>query len=59
MFYHDGKLQYKVEVTTPNPVFAKLLQQAIAVSKARCAWRYSICFSLGTRVGQKSTVICS
>ena len=29
MFYHDGKLQYKVEVTTPNPVFAKLLQQAI------------------------------
>lgn len=29
MFYHDGKLQYKVEVTTPNPVFAKMLQQAI------------------------------
>lgn len=29
MFYHDGKLQYKVEVTTPNPVFARMLQQAI------------------------------
>ena len=30
MFYHDGgKLQYKVEVETPNPVFAKMLQQAI------------------------------
>lgn len=30
MFYHDGgQLQYKVEVTTPNPVFAKMLQQAI------------------------------
>ena len=29
MFYHDCKLQYKVEVTTPNPVFAKMLQQAI------------------------------
>ncbi len=29
MFYHDGKLQYKVEVTTTSPVFAKMLQQAI------------------------------
>src|SRR4051812_38092111 len=29
MFYHDGKLQYKVRVDTPNPQFAKLLQQAI------------------------------
>lgn len=29
MFYHDGKLQYKVQVTTPNPVFARMLQQAI------------------------------
>ena len=30
MFYHDGKLQYKVEATTLNLVFAKMLQQAIA-----------------------------
>ena len=29
MFYHDGKLQYKVEVTSPSPVFANMLQQAI------------------------------
>ncbi len=30
MFYHDGgQLQYKVEVETPNPVFARMLQQAI------------------------------
>ncbi|WP_143959254.1 manganese catalase family protein [Litoribacter populi] len=29
MFYHDGKLQYKVKVDKPNPHFAKLLQQAI------------------------------
>ncbi len=30
MFYHDGgKLQYKVKVDRPNPVFAKALQQAI------------------------------
>ena len=29
MFYHDGKLQYKVRVDKPNPQFAKLLQQAI------------------------------
>lgn len=30
MFYHDGgKLQYEVKVDTPNPVFAKALQQAI------------------------------
>lgn len=29
MFYHDGKLQYKVKVDKPNPQFAKMLQQAI------------------------------
>ena len=30
MFYHDGgKLQYRVRVDNPNPVFAKALQQAI------------------------------
>ncbi len=30
MFYHDGgKLQYKVRVTQPDPIFAKALQQAI------------------------------
>ena len=30
MFYHDGgKLQYKVRVDKPNPVFARALQQAI------------------------------
>jgi Mn-containing catalase len=29
MFYHDGQLQYNVRVSTPNPQFAKLLQQAI------------------------------
>ncbi|HEU0137587.1 MAG TPA: manganese catalase family protein [Flavobacterium sp.] len=29
MFYHDSKLQYKVTVDKPDPMFAKLLQQAI------------------------------
>jgi Mn-containing catalase len=29
MFYHDDKLQYPVRVETPNPVFARMLQQAI------------------------------
>ena len=29
MFYHDNKLQYPVEVEEPDPVFAKMLQQAI------------------------------
>jgi Mn-containing catalase len=29
MFYTDGKLQYDVRVDTPNPLFAKMLQQAI------------------------------
>lgn len=28
MFYTDGKLQYPVRVETPNPVFARALQQA-------------------------------
>ncbi len=29
MFYHDKHLQYPVKVETPNPVFARMLQQAI------------------------------
>ena len=29
MFYHSAKLQYEVKVDTPDPRFAKLLQQAI------------------------------
>lgn len=29
MFYHDSKLQYRVKVDKPDPMFAKLLQQAI------------------------------
>ncbi len=29
MFYHDTKLQYTVRVDTPNPMFARMLQQAI------------------------------
>lgn len=29
MFYADGKLQYTVRVDSPNPLFAKMLQQAI------------------------------
>ena len=29
MFYHDDKLQYPVRVETPDPLFAKFLQQAI------------------------------
>ncbi|PLS78480.1 MAG: catalase, partial [Chloroflexi bacterium] len=29
MFYHDRNLQYTVRVETPNPMFARMLQQAI------------------------------
>jgi Mn-containing catalase len=29
MFYHDTKLQFPVRVETPNPLFARMLQQAI------------------------------
>ncbi|MDF2440823.1 MAG: Mn-containing catalase [Abditibacteriota bacterium] len=29
MFYHDNKLQYEVRVDTPDPLFARQLQQAI------------------------------
>ncbi len=29
MFYHDSRLQYEVRVDTPDPLFAKMLQQAI------------------------------
>ena len=34
MYYHDGKLLYKVEVTTPNLVFAKMLRQTIGIKGA-------------------------
>lgn len=29
MFYHDKRLQYPIKVQTPDPVFARMLQQAI------------------------------
>ena len=29
MFFSDGKLQYRVRVERPNPLFARMLQQAI------------------------------
>src|SRR3954466_7625606 len=29
MYYHDNRLQYPVRVETPNPLFARMLQQAI------------------------------
>jgi Mn-containing catalase len=29
VYYHDDKLQYEVEVEEPDPVFAKMLQEAI------------------------------
>lgn len=29
MFYHDSRLQYHVRVDRPNPLFARMLQQAI------------------------------
>ncbi|MGF1622735.1 MAG: manganese catalase family protein [Rhodomicrobiaceae bacterium] len=29
MFYHNSRLQYEVRVEKPNPLFAKMLQQAI------------------------------
>ena len=29
MFYHDKHLQYPVKVTTPDPLYARMLQQAI------------------------------
>ena len=29
MYYHDRRLQYPVQVTEPDPVFARMLQQAI------------------------------
>lgn len=42
MFYHDKKLQYKVWVSRPNPVFARMLQQAIggAEGKLRICLQY-------------------
>ncbi|MDZ5810910.1 manganese catalase family protein [Halorubrum sp. AD140] len=42
MFYHDDQLQFEVEVETPDPRFAKMLQQAIggAEGEMRVALQY-------------------
>lgn len=42
MFYTDGKLQYTVRVDAPNPLFAKMLQQAIGgiEGEVRVAMQY-------------------
>lgn len=29
MYYHDKRLQYPVRVDSPDPVYARMLQQAI------------------------------
>lgn len=60
MFYRDGgKLQYEVRVDSPNPVFAKALQQAIGgvQGEIRVCLQYLFqAFGAGAR---KNTVICS
>jgi len=42
MFYHDQELQYPVEVEEPDPLFAKMLQEAIggAEGEMRVALQY-------------------
>jgi Mn-containing catalase len=42
MFYTDGKLQYTVRVDSPNPLFGKMLQQAIGgvEGEIRVAFQY-------------------
>jgi Mn-containing catalase len=42
VFYHDSKLQYTVRVDNPDPMFAKMLQQAIGgvEGEIRVALRY-------------------
>ena len=42
MFYHDNKLQYEVKCSNPDPIFAKMLQQAIGgvEGEIRVAMRY-------------------
>ncbi len=37
MYYHDKRLQYPVKVETPDPLFARQLQQRSAASRARSA----------------------
>jgi Mn-containing catalase len=36
MFHHHKELAYTVRVDKPNPVFARMLQQAIGGPRARC-----------------------
>jgi Mn-containing catalase len=41
MFYHDSKLQYEVKVDKPDPMFAKMLQQAIGGIEGEYAYACS------------------
>jgi Mn-containing catalase len=55
MFYSDGKLQYPVRVDKPNPIFARMLQQAIGGTtwRGRSASRTSTCSRRGGSRGPK------
>ncbi len=45
MFYHDKRLQYPVKVGTPDPVFARMLQQAIGGVEGEIR----VCMGVGAR----------
>jgi Mn-containing catalase len=61
MFYTDGKLQYTVRVDSPNPLFGKMLQQAIGgvEGEIRVAFQYFFSSRPGAPAGPRSTATCS
>jgi Mn-containing catalase len=59
MFYHSSKLQFAVRVDKPNPLFAKMLQQAIGgiEGEIRVAMQYFF-QAMGARGPTKNTATC-
>jgi Mn-containing catalase len=58
MFKHTKQLAYKVRVDEPNPVFAKMLQQAIGGVEGEIGFASSTCFRPGATAGPSATGTC-
>ena len=58
MFYTDGKLQYPVRVETPNPIFARALQQAIGGVEGEIRVMMQYLFQGWGSRGRRSTATC-
>ena len=58
MYYHDTRLQYPVRVERPNPLFARMLQQAIGGVEGEIRVCLQYLSKLGAHADLPNTAIC-